>query len=78
MIIDKNALLLEPRDVYDSAIINTTKEGVAVYSMEKVIECGIKEHGTYDESLEWHDYNTFSCYMGKWTPKFVSEVEDEY
>ena len=70
------ALVMEPRKVYDDAIIRVDK-GLPVYSIEKVIECGIKIYGSWEESLEWHDYNTFNSYMGKNTPEFVSEMNDE-
>jgi len=65
------ALVLEPRAVYDCCIVAVTNKGSAIYNMEKVIEAGVSVFGNYEESLEWHDFNTFSTYMGKMSPKFV-------
>lgn len=64
------ALVLEPREIYDSCIVGMTNSGKAIYDTEKVIEAGISIFGSYEDSLEWHDYNTFSTYMGEMTPIF--------
>jgi hypothetical protein len=76
--LSEEAMVLEPREVYDEAIICVDEDGRAMYSMELVIECGVKLHDTYEESLEWHDYNTFSTYMGEMTPRFLTleEIND--
>jgi hypothetical protein len=71
------ALVLEPREVYDEAIVDVDKCGRAVYSKEKVIECGVQEHETYEDSLDWHDFNTFCAYLGDMTPQFISEIDEE-
>ena len=64
------AMVLEPRSTYDKAIIGVTATQ-AVYDMQKVIEAGIEIFGDYESSLEWHDYNTFSTYVGDQTPIYV-------
>jgi hypothetical protein len=71
------ALVLEPREVYDEAVIDVDESGRAVYSIEKVIECGVKLFETHKDSIEWYGYNTFSAYLGEMTLKYVSEIEDE-
>lgn len=70
MEIPDGLILLEPRHIYDRAIVKCTDECV-VYSREKVIKAGIEEFGNYDDSLEWHDYNTFSTYLGEHSPKYI-------
>ena len=72
MRINNNSLFLTPREIYDDAIIDSDN-GVIIYSWEKVIECGIKEHGSWEDSLDWHDHNTFCAYMGEGTPIFKEE-----
>ena len=67
--LNDEALVLEPRDVYDKAIIGTD-DGRAVYSIDKVIECGVTLFKTWEASSEWHDFNTFSAWHGEWTPVF--------
>jgi len=37
-------------------------------------ECGIELYGDAESSAEWHEYNTFSAYMGEMTPIYVTEV----
>lgn len=36
--IRRGALLLEPRELYDSAIVATTQTGCAVYCVERILE----------------------------------------
>lgn len=71
----ETALVLEPRNIYDKDIVGYTFDKV-VYDMEKVIEQGIKLHGSYESSLEWHEFNTFSAGMGEGTPIFMTELKE--
>lgn len=71
------AKVLEPRDIYDEAIVGVTRDGFAIYSVEKVIEAGTKIYESYEESSEWHYYNTFDAYVGEGTPIFMWEIDDD-
>jgi hypothetical protein len=68
------ALLLEPRETYDGAVIGMTFDGRAVYDSDMVIKlCVDHEEMTYEDAEEWHDYNTFCAYLGPMTPVYVQD-----
>lgn len=70
---EEPALLLEP-EFYDKAIIGKSMDGNVVYSWEKVVECGCEHMGMeYEESVEYHEFNTFCAFMGEGTPVFIFE-----
>jgi len=87
--LDPEALLLEPREVYDKALIGTTdapddhwprKGGtrVAVYSDVKCIEAIMEWSKTsYEEALDWFEYNTSGAWVGEGTPTFHLERFDD-
>lgn len=81
------ALLLEPRLVYDPALVGVTNtpqdqwprtenKWVAVYDTQKCLDAlmGWMECD-YDEALEWFDYNTSGAWAGENTPTFVGDAE---
>lgn len=43
LVIARGALLLEPRYLYDAAIVATTQEGAAVYCLDRLTELLIEE-----------------------------------
>ena len=56
---------------YDSALIGVTTDGRAVYSYEKMVDDLMENEGmTYDNAVEWIDYNTIRAlpYMGEDAP----------
>jgi hypothetical protein len=66
------ALLMEPREVYDDAVIGTTFDGRAIYDQEHVIRGTMSgEDMTFEDAVEWHEFNTFCAYMGPKTPLYV-------
>ena len=66
------ALLMEPRETYDDAVIGTTFDGRAIYDQEHVIRCTVSADGmTFEDAVEWHEFNTFCAYMGPKTPLYV-------
>jgi hypothetical protein len=81
------ALLLEPRSVYDPCVVGMTDEPddhwpraggtlVAVYGAEKCVEAWCSEYEASAEAgLEWFGYNTSGAWMGENTPTFVWEQE---
>ena len=62
-------------DGYDEAIIGVSigiSCGKVVYDQAKVIEiCMRDSEMTYEEAVEWLDFNTFGAYVGEGTPVFV-------
>ena len=80
--LNPNALLLEPRTVYDKALVDVTDDPqdqwprearvhVAVYDELVCIEAIMKWLGCGgDEALDWYSYNTSGAWMGEGTPTF--------
>ena len=66
-------------DGFDSAIIGVADghdSGRVVYDYEKMIEACMKEAGmTYEDSVEWIEFNTISAYVGRNTPIYVNRYE---
>ena len=83
--LNPNALLLEPRTVYDGALVDVTDDPqdqwprearvhVAVYDELVCIEAIMKWLGCEgDEALDWYCYNTSGAWMGEGTPTFRRE-----
>lgn len=68
------ALLLEPRETYDGAVIGTTFDGRAVYDSDLVVRFCVDHEGmSYEDAEEWHDFNTFCAYHGPKTPLYVQD-----
>ena len=48
----------------------------AVYSEEKIIEVfQNRDNMSYEEALEWYDFNVVGAYMGENTPLFIMSFE---
>jgi hypothetical protein len=81
--LNPDALLLEPRDVYDTALIGVTTEpddhwprkqpiAVAVYDEDMCLEAIMKWMGCDDEAAtEWFCFNTSGAWCGENTPTFT-------
>lgn len=61
---------------YDNAIIGTTFDGRAIYNYDLMIQELVDEGCTYDEAVEWIDYNTIrACpYIGDKAPLIVQDM----
>jgi hypothetical protein len=67
------ALLIEPRETYDAAVIGVTFDGRAIYDKDQVVLRCIKSEGMSEEDAwEWHEFNTFCAYVGPKTPLYVT------
>lgn len=87
--LSEEALLLEPREFFDGALVGVTdkpcdhwpRQGgmtVAVYDSEKCIEAIMKWHECdYEDALDWFGYNTAGAWQGEGTPLFRSAPPDE-
>ena len=68
------ALLMEPRDQYDSCLIGVGyrfHDGpLAVYDMDRVLSV-LREEMNEEDAQEWFEYNTLGAWMGNGTPIFV-------
>jgi hypothetical protein len=60
-------------DDLNDAIIGFTPDYVAVYDLDKLSECLLKNNHEWSEqdALEWIDYNILSAYVGENTPLHI-------
>jgi hypothetical protein len=60
-------------DGFDDAVIGVdTKEMRLVYDMEKMVDIlAARDEMTFEEALEYLDFNTFCAYVGEKTPLYV-------
>ena len=67
-------LFLDPVD-YDEAIIGVCEgfggELKIAYDYDKVIEINTKMDMTYEEAVEWFEYNQIGAYVGEHTPVYI-------
>lgn len=71
-----DALVLEPRDLYDDAIIGVMERcaqpTIVLYDARKCIKALAAQEGwTYDDAIEWFGYNTSGAWLGEHTPGFL-------
>lgn len=88
--LNPNAMLLEPREVYDPALIGITDDPndswprkasvhVAVYDIDKCLEAIMKWLDCdFDAARDWFGFNTSSAWVGEGTPTFTILGEDEH
>lgn len=75
-------LRMEPADVYDPAVIGfvheVSGETRLVYDCDRVIAQAVAFEGmSYEDAVEWHEFNTFCAYMGPTTPIFLRRLSIE-
>lgn len=59
-------------DGFDNAIIGFDENARRlVYDVDVVIDILIEDGMTYDEAIEYYDFNIASAYIGEGTPIFV-------
>jgi hypothetical protein len=58
---------LEPRKIFDKAIVGYTSDNWAVYDLDKLVVAVKKAHGIRktDEAIEYVDYNIAGSFDGK-------------
>ena len=74
--IDENLLMA---DGFDEAIIGIStiknSETVVCYDYNECVNILMKKHDmTYDDALEYMEYNVVDAYVGKKTPAFVKKL----
>lgn len=67
-------------DGFDEAIIGIAERPnlgpVVAYSVEKIIDIMMTKDGmTYEEALEYYDYNIACAWLGEYTPIYISNNE---
>jgi hypothetical protein len=72
----EGAVLLEPREKFDRAIIGVvarpTLEPIACYDIEKILDVLQGDGMTRQEAVEWFEYNTASTWFGIGTPVYLA------
>ena len=63
-------------DGFDDAIIGMAERNslgpVVAYDTEKMIDIMVERDGmTYEEAIEYFDYNILGAWMGEYTPVFI-------
>jgi hypothetical protein len=60
-------------DDLNDAIIGFSTNYVAVYDIDKLAECLLKNNPEWEEqdALEWIDYNILGAYVGEYTPLHI-------
>jgi hypothetical protein len=60
-------------DDLDEAVIGFTTDYVAVYDLDKLSECLLKQNPDWTEqdALEWIDFNIICAYVGEHTPLHI-------
>jgi len=76
--INPEALLL---DGFDEAIIGMAERinlgPVVAYDVEKILEIMIERDGmTYEEAMEFFDFNIQGAWMGDFTPIYITKLEN--
>jgi hypothetical protein len=68
-------------DGFDDAIIGMAERinlgPVVAYSVSKIIDIMVERDGmSYEEALEFYDYNIVGSWMGENTPVFITTNQD--
>ena len=76
---DTPLLFMDPCESFDEAIIGVG-EGCGnspkvVYDYDKVIEINMQDGMTYDDAVEFFEYNQLGAYVGEYTPIFVTRYD---
>ena len=70
-------VLLEPAK-FDAAILGVTErcgeETTVCYDLEKVLKILVADGMSYDEAVEYYEYNIVGAYMGEHTPTFLNAL----
>jgi hypothetical protein len=66
-------------DAFDDALIGIGNRcgltGLAIYDSQKVIDILVEKYDlSYEDAVEWYDYNILGGYHGEYTPLFVDDL----
>ena len=65
-------------DGLDDCIIGIDVDNVAVYDIHKMeLEIMKLQDCTFEEAVEWVEYNILSAYVGDWTPKHIWVIPED-
>ena len=74
--VSEDALLLEPRERYDSCILGVTYDGTKIiYDAIKIIEALVEDDEmTEEDATEYFEFNILGSYLGENTPVYVGTI----
>jgi hypothetical protein len=65
-------------DGLDDCIIGIDVDNVAVYDIYKMeLEIMKLQDCSFEEAVEWVEYNILTAYVGDWTPKHIYLIPDD-
>lgn len=69
-------------DGFNDAIIGVgcrcSKDDILIYDTDKIISILIKKDGmTFEEALEYFNFNILGSWVGEGTPMFLRKIEDD-
>ena len=66
-------------DGFNEALIGHAAgmEPRAVYDYDRCIDVLVEDGMTYEEAMEYFEFNTVGAYVGEQTPVFVQQIDDE-
>ena len=74
--LDEDALFM---DGYDDCIMGVASQfgrpPVVAYDFDKVIQSLMEQGMTWEEAVEFHEYNQAGAWMGEYTPAFVRRLD---
>ena len=76
---EEEYLRLEPRENYDPCIVGIVTQfhrSFPLYSVRRIIEMHMKDGMSYDEAVEYFEYNTIGGWYGERTPIFLYDMLD--
>jgi len=67
-------------DGFNEALIGHAAgmEPRAVYDYDRCIDVLVEDGMTYEEAMEYFEFNTVGAYVGEQTPVFVRQMDDEW
>ena len=67
-------------DGFDSCIIGITQgtdSGRVVYDVDKMVEVCMEDGMTYEDAVEYLEFNTLNAYVGQYTPAYIDHLAGE-
>jgi len=63
-------------DGFDDAMIGVEPlSGKVIYDIDKMVNVLINEGLSYEESIEYLDYNVLNAYVGEQTPIYIQTID---
>lgn len=78
----ENLILLDPSEKFDKCILGICRryshDDCIAYDGDLVIKKNMEDGMSYDEAIEFFEYNQLGAYMGESTPVFIFKGAEEF